>query len=74
MGARALLNNLISETSMGFVTTHDLELSQTKTKQIVNWHFSDDYKNNRMHFSYKIQKGPSTTTNALKIMKGEGLI
>lgn len=73
-GARTLLSKLITPTSLGFVTTHDLELSQMNTKQIVNWHFSDDYKHGKMYFSYKIKNGSSSTTNALKIMKNEGLI
>jgi DNA mismatch repair ATPase MutS len=57
------------------VSTHDLELASLETQipELSNWHFAETIENGRMSFEYKIKEGPCPTTNALKIMKMEGL-
>ncbi|MGE3975435.1 MAG: hypothetical protein AB7F59_13000 [Bdellovibrionales bacterium] len=75
IGSQALARELIKTPSFGFITTHDLELTHIAEnyKQIENWHFRDDIRDNQMSFSYKILPGPCPTTNALKIMELSGL-
>jgi ABC-type multidrug transport system fused ATPase/permease subunit len=75
LGAKALILHLAKYSSIGLISTHDLDLCQLSQDnlRIVNHHFRDDIKDGKMHFSYKILHGPCPTTNALRIMKREGL-
>ena len=74
-GSFAFIKSLANTNSMGAVATHDLELVHLagKISKIKNYHFKEEIKDNRMIFNYKINPGPCPTTNALKIMKLEGL-
>lgn len=75
IGSRAVIKNLISPTSMGFVSTHDLELTSLERKLpgLINLHFREEIVSGQMFFSYKLQMGPCPTTNALLIMEQAGL-
>jgi DNA mismatch repair ATPase MutS len=75
IGSRAIVSALIKTPSFGFISTHDLELTQLANDhpEITNCHFSDDVDESGLKFSYKIHQGPCPTTNALKIMKSLGL-
>lgn len=74
-GARVLINQLLKTDSMGIVSTHDLELCQmaNNNKKIVNYHFKEYYKENKIMFDYKIRDGVSTTRNAKYLMKMAGI-
>lgn len=76
LGSQAVIQDLsLSASARGIVSTHDLELSQLaeQSESLVNYHFRDDVAQGELIFSYQLQKGPCPTTNALKIMKNEGL-
>ncbi len=73
LGSREIILFLSQTNSLGFISTHDLELSVLENKDIKNWHFSDTIQNGKLYFSYKIKPGASPSTNALKIMEIEGL-
>ena len=75
IGSRSYLKELCGKHAFGGVSTHDLELVQLAedTADLENYHFREHIYQQRMVFDYKIQKGPSPTTNALKIMAIEGL-
>ncbi len=75
IGSRAVIKNLVSPTSLGFVSTHDLELTSLEQKLpgVVNLHFREEILGGQMLFSYKLQPGPCPTTNALVIMEQAGL-
>lgn len=75
IGSQSLIKELIGTQSIGFVTTHDLELTQLaeKLNDIDNRHFSDQVVDEKMTFNYLIQVGPCSSTNALKIMSLLGL-
>ena len=74
-GSYALILALAKTQSLGLVSTHDLELSSLEEKDdnITNYHFSDSFIDDEMIFSYKLEKGPCRSTNALKIMEMYGL-
>lgn len=75
IGSRAVLQSLLGQNTTGLVSTHDLELvtlAQT-SPAFQNYHFKEDVRDGQMFFSYKLQPGPSQSTNALKIMQLEGL-
>lgn len=75
LAAQFLMKTLSLTQSRGFITTHDLELTELAkdNKDIENYHFADDVMNDQMVFSYKIKDGPCLSTNALKILRNEGI-
>lgn len=75
LGNQSYLKQMLQTASIGFVTTHDLELTQLSniSPQVENYHFSEDWKQKDLYFNYLIQEGPSQSTNALKILEKEGL-
>jgi len=74
-GSRAYLRSANGKNGIGLLATHDLELAglADESPNVVNYHFRDQVQQGRLIFDYKIQPGPSPTTNALKIMQMEGL-
>ena len=75
IGSRAYVRSIAGACGVGLIATHDLELAglAANTPQVVNFHFRDQVQDGKLTFDYKIQPGPSPTTNALKIMELEGL-
>lgn len=75
IGSRAVIRDLVSTTSVGFVSTHDLELTSLEEKLpgVLNLHFREEIVGGEMLFSYRLQLGPCPTTNALVIMAQAGL-
>ena len=74
-GSSAYIKKLAGTNSAGAIATHDLELVKLSEEisKVRNYHFKEDIKNGRMVFDYILNAGPCPTTNALKIMKLEGL-
>lgn len=74
-GAEILINKLSKENVLGIVSTHDLELGdlENQNRRVRNYHFREYYKDNKIHFDYKLRKGISTTRNALYLMKMAGI-
>ena len=61
--------------ALGLIATHDLELTKLADEipGIANFHFREEVGEGRMVFDYQLRPGPCPTTNALKIMRIEGL-
>ena len=74
-GSTSYIKKLAETDSLGAIATHDLELVKLSEEihKVRNYHFKEDIKNGRMLFDFRLNKGPCPTTNALKIMKLEGL-
>ncbi len=75
IGSRSYIKVLTGEKGVGAIATHDLELVKLSegNPNIRNFHFKEEVRDGTMVFDYKLQPGPSPTTNALKIMQLEGL-
>ncbi len=75
IGSRSYLRALAGRHALGAVSTHDLELVRLADElpQIKNYHFREEVIDGQMVFDYRFRPGPSPTTNALKIMRLEGL-
>lgn len=75
IGSRSYLQTLVAQHGVGLVSTHDLELTKLadSISQVINYHFRDDIEGDQMIFDYKLHTGACPTTNALKIMRIEGL-
>ena len=75
-GAKVLIRQLSKAGAMGMVSTHDLELGdlERESKRIIrNYHFREFYKNDEIHFDYKLRSGISTTRNAMYLIKMAGI-
>ncbi len=78
IGSRAYIQALVGavdapQNGLGIVSTHDLELTSLAGERVFNYHFADSVAAGLMAFDYRLQHGPSVTTNALRIMAMEGL-
>lgn len=74
-GAKVLITKLSKTNSIGLVSTHDLELCELEqpNNKITNYHFQEYYEAGKIRFDYKLRIGPSTTRNALHLMRLVGL-
>jgi len=75
-GAKVLIRQLSKAGAMGMVSTHDLELGDLEgesDRRIRNYHFREYYKNDEIHFDYKLRPGISTTRNAMYLIKMAGI-
>ncbi len=75
IGSRAYVHALVGRNCLGAISTHDLELVRLADllPQVENYHFREEVIDGRMVFDYRLRPGPCPTTNALKIMRMEGL-
>lgn len=75
VGSQSYTRALTGKNGAGFISTHDLELANLADTlpQVVNYHFREDIREDRMVFDYTLRPGPSPTTNALRIMALAGL-
>ena len=75
LGSFHIIHALFDKNSFGFISTHDLALANIdeKDNRLINMHFREHIDNNKLVFDYIIKEGACPTTNALFIMKQEGL-
>lgn len=75
IGSRSYVKALAGHRCLGIISTHDLELIKLadSSPHISNMHFREEVVEGHMIFDYKLRPGPSPTTNALVIMRMEGL-
>ncbi|MBU5675119.1 DNA mismatch repair protein MutS [Alkaliphilus sp. MSJ-5] len=74
LGAKNVIANLNQLGVIGAITTHDLELCELdEYNRIKNYNFSEQYRDNKIHFDYKIREGKSTSTNAKYLMDLVGI-
>lgn len=74
-GSAAFLREVAGKNGIGMVSTHDLELAdlESEIEALSNWHFVESIEGGKMSFEYKLKSGPCPSTNALEIMRMEGL-
>ncbi|MEJ8733580.1 MutS-related protein [Mediterraneibacter sp. ICN-202921] len=65
----AILKYLYDKNCIAFVATHDRELTELLADEYENYHFSEEIGDEDIYFSYKIQKGPSVSQNAIKLLE-----
>ncbi|MCC5813307.1 MAG: AAA family ATPase, partial [Leptospira sp.] len=72
LASEKILTQLQGKNAFTLCTTHDLDLA--KIPNIDLKHFTEKIEDNNMSFDYKIRDGVVQTTNALFILKKEGVI
>jgi DNA mismatch repair ATPase MutS len=55
-----------------FAATHDLELTELVKSSYINFHFLEKITEEGIAFDYKLLEGPSTTRNAIKLLRHVG--
>jgi DNA mismatch repair ATPase MutS len=55
-----------------FVSTHDLELTELVESTFRNFHFLEKISEDGISFNYKLMNGPSTTRNAIQLLRHVG--
>lgn len=71
IACKGILKKLSEFRAFGIITTHDLELAGLDN--LVLYHFREEIRNGRMSFDYKIREGVVQSSNALEVLKLEGL-
>ena len=77
VGATEIIKALNKNHVICLVSTHDFELCSLVEKAEIlggNYHFEEFYKNNELHFDYKLKIGRCRTTNAKHILRMAGLL
>jgi len=67
-----ILLYLVKKNCCIFATTHDLELVELQGNRYYNYHFQEEISEDDLFFNYKLHKGPSTTRNAIKLLRHVG--
>ncbi len=76
IGAEAVIRRFLASGGIGFVTTHDLSLTQAVDQfapHAINVHFEDHIENGKLAFDYTMRPGVVQKSNALELMRGIGL-
>ena len=75
IASRAIVSRLAAGRAFGIVTSHDISLTELERSVpgVVNAHFREDVAAGRMTFDYTLRPGPVPTTNALTILRLEGI-
>lgn len=75
-GAKIVLKNLSKSWIIGIMSTHDYELCSLDFQngvEISNYHFSESYNDEGIHFDYHLTPGVSVTANARYLMRMIGI-
>jgi len=76
IGAEAIVRTLVDAGAIGFITTHDLALTELPSRlgaAAVNKHFADRIEDGRIVFDYRMRPGVVEHSNALALMRAVGL-
>ena len=75
VGAEAVIRGLLASGAIGFVTTHDLALTELEAAgdQLTNAHFEDQVRDGEIAFDYRLRPGVVAHSNALALMRAVGL-
>lgn len=76
LGAEGTVRGLIDRGAIGFLTTHDLALSEIAVglgATAANKHFEDHLENGKLLFDYQLRPGVVQRSNALELMRSLGL-
>jgi len=63
-----ILRKLSESNALVFAATHDIELTELLKDHISNYHFSETVTDT-VTFDYKLREGPSTSRNAIRLLK-----
>ncbi len=71
-GSLEIIKTLNNYNTLFIITTHDFEICDAVN--VLNYHFSEDYIDDKISFDYKIKDGKCLSTNAKYLLKMSGII
>lgn len=75
--AEETVRRLAKPYAITLITTHDFELCDLENDAdiaVKNYHFREYYKEEKLHFDYKLREGRCTTTNARYLLHMAGIL
>jgi DNA mismatch repair ATPase MutS len=74
-GAMAIIRQMHGFNTIGFISTHDIQLGEEAAKMSFceNFNFTSDVKEGKVEFDYKIKEGICKSFNASALMKSIGI-
>lgn len=69
----AVLKYIAERKCLCVVASHDIELSDLVKDQYDQYHFSEAITDDNIQFDYQLKKGPSTTKNAINLLRMMGI-
>ena len=70
--SKAILEYLNGKNCIAMVASHDKELTELSYLDYDNYHFSEKIGEADVVFDYKLQKGPATSQNAIRLLEITG--
>lgn len=67
-----VIEKLNKYNALFIISTHDFELCEANN--ILNYHFNEEYKEDKIFFDYLIKEGKSNSTNAIYLLKMANII
>lgn len=67
-----ILKNFDSTGTLCFAATHDIELTTLLSPYYDNYHFEESFENEDVKYSYRLEKGPAISRNAIRLLKQIG--
>ena len=70
-GSQQFVEKLVGSKATGIIATHDLSLCEIEKeyKEIHNYYFDAEIKNDELHFDYKLKKGVCQNMNASFLLR-----
>lgn len=71
-----VLTYLACQNSMTIISTHDLDIAHLEEKdpnRFRNYHFNDSYSDTTISYDYILRKGPSNSSNAMRLLELIGI-
>ena len=69
---RAILEYLHSPQNLVIIASHDMELAERLQPDYASFHFTEQIKDDQIHFDYLLKAGKLTNTNAISILEING--
>lgn len=70
--AKEIIKKLNAMGAIFIITTHDFEICEAEN--ILNYHFDEEYIDNKIYFDYKIKNGKCNKTNAIYLLRMSGVL
>jgi len=72
-GSKALIRQLMKKNAAAIIATHDLDLANLFSENILNYHFDVQVSNEELYFDYRLKPGICNSLNASILMKKIGI-
>jgi len=69
LSASTAVLEFLNKKNFVLVTTHDIELQELLNQEYEMFHFSEQVEDNNFHYDYKIQNGPTSSGNAIRLLE-----